>query len=171
MKENHDYESFIQGEEKSAPDQLKQNIFNKIENDLKVTPALTWVKFSAIHAFIGALSLLFCPQFNLSLSGKKDLYYFFHQTLGHEGCMIVCGAIFLGTGALASVFLLKQAEIYMVRRSLMMAFLLLAIISLGLFYIFGAQIYFDLATPWLLGAVVGGASTFKVSGILKEALA
>lgn len=170
MKNHHNYESFIQGEDKTAPQHLKQNILNAIGADLKISPAQTWLKFSAIHAVIGAISLLFCPQFNLSLSGKKDLYHYFHQTLGHEGCMLVCGAIFLGTGALASVVLMRQAEVQLVRRSLMMAFLLLAFVSLGLFFSFGAQIYLDLATPWLLGAVFGGASTFKVSGIVKESL-
>lgn len=171
MTKHHNYQSFIKDQEESAPEHLKQNILSKVRDDLTISATQTWVKFTVIHTIIGAISLLFCPQFNLSLSGKKDLYHFFHQALGHEGCMIVCGAIFLGTGALACILILRQAEIHMVRRSLMMAFLLLAVVSLGLFFIFGAEIYLGLAIPWLFGAVIGGASTFKLSSFVKEAIA
>lgn len=171
MSQRHNFETFKKETPLKAPAHLQKNIFERVGQDLHVEPLHVWLKFSAIHSFLATASLLICPQFNLSLSGKKDLYYYFHQALGHEGCMLVCGAIFLGSGALASALLLRKAEVQWVRQSLMMAFILLALVSLGVFFIFGAQIYLDLAAPWLMGAVIGGASTFKLTGLFREALA
>lgn len=171
MNKRHNFNSFLKEKPQKAPRSIEEALFEKVSQDLGVHPLYTWSKFTLIHTFIATVSLLFCPQFNLSLSGKKDLYHYFHQTLGHEGCMIVCGAIFLSSGALASAFLLKRSEVLHVRQSLMLAFTLLALVSLGIFFIFGAQIYLDLAGPWLLGAIMGGATTFNLSKAFRESFA
>lgn len=169
MNKRHDYHAFKNAPDKTPPERLSAAISQAVHADLSFSAPVTYLKFSLVHFGVGIVSLFFCPQFNLSLTGKKDIYYFLHQNLGHYGCTLACGALFLGFGAFFAALLLRPQETRYIRKSLMSVFLALAFVSLGLFFVFGAQIYLELTMPWLLGAVIGGAATFKVTSNLRQA--
>ena len=77
-----------------VPNELKQSVHQKIAEKLNPAKHILFSKLALIQAFIGTLTLLFCPQFKFSLTANDQLYHYFHHTFGHYGCMIACGALF-----------------------------------------------------------------------------
>ncbi len=88
----------------------KQKIFAVVDNDLRIFPYPLLLKIVIIHLFVGTLTLLFCPQFNVSpLAGSMGLMPLF-MAFGHRICAFLCGAFFLGSSAIGLHLFLKPGE-------------------------------------------------------------
>ena len=139
-----------------------QVIHRKILWDLKYGAWISGAKIMLAQCLTGAASLLICPQFHLGLTSQKYVMHTFHHSLGPEGCMVACGAIFLGSGALLGMLLLRRDEIQRLRFSFIGSFLFIALFAIFTFIILGAEVYFKEGLWWILGAFVTPTLIFLI---------
>lgn len=161
-----DYNDFLH-ETKTTTSRLDKSVLEMVHRDLDPDHKIVFLKLTLIQGFIGFLTMLFCPQFNYSLTNNYDLFHFFHQTLGHSACIVICGCIFFGSGALFASYLLTQGEVNRIRSSRFLYYMGLSIVAVSCFMLFGAKIYLNLLFFWLIGAIGGGMVIFELSRILR----
>lgn len=166
---NKDYNDFLQARE-VTPSSLDKNVLNYVKSDLNPEHKAVFFKLTLIHGFIGLITMLFCPQFNFSLTNNFDLFHYFHMNFGHQVCMMICGCIFLGTGSIFATYILSQGEINKIKSSRILYFTALSILAVSLFMLFGAKIYLNLVFFWLLGSVFGATALFEINRVIKNAL-
>jgi len=150
-----EFEDFKTNERHSAPSELSQNILRSVTSELDPDHKLVFFKLLSIQAIVGTLTLIFCPQFNFSLTNNFKIFHFFHQHFGHYGCSMVCGSLFLGTGALIASQILKKPEVQKIKQSKLLYFVSLSGIGVLCFFFLGAQVYLDAALLWIAGAILG----------------
>ena len=83
MSKFKDYKNFHSNEE-NAPKHLGNNLSQMIHKELTPSHSLIFGKVLASHAIIGLSTMLFCPQFGLSLTNQFDLFHYYllyHQPL------------------------------------------------------------------------------------------
>lgn len=166
MKNLNDFKNFLSSKDKSPPSSLDQEILSFVQKDLNPDKKITFSKFLFIHATVGVISLLFCPQFELSLTNKTEVFHFFHYHFGMYVCYATCGSIFIGSGAIMASALLKKSELDQIRSSKGIAYICFALISLFFFSLFGASIELSSAFFWVIGASLSGALILEVQKIL-----
>lgn len=166
--DNKDYEDFINSEGIMPPKELNAKIINFVRYDLNPDMKIVFSKLLGIQAFIGVLTLLFCPQFKLSLTNNYDLYHYFHYTFGTYGCFTICGALFIGSGAIFASYLLKKSEVKKIRSNKSLCYLAISLIAVSLFILFGAEIYLTAALAWLIGAILGGLLMVEINGFFRD---
>jgi hypothetical protein len=98
----------------------------------------------------------------------QSLDSWFMSMLGHNGCMVACGALFAGAGVFTAGYFLKIEELRALRQTQFLQTLALSTFSLALFFIFGAEIVFTIAGLWFLGAVIGGILATEASWKLRR---
>lgn len=149
------------------PSDLESKVQNVITERLNPAKHVLFIKLALVQAFIGTLTLLFCPQFKFSLTANDQLYHYFHYTFGHYGCMVACGALFLGSGMIFAGFILNEDEIRNIKKSRTLFISAISGASLTIFMLIGAEVYLDMALYWILGTLIGGLLSFETSSILK----
>lgn len=110
-KLNKDYTSFEQCKESTVPEDLTNKVLETIEKKINPPVQNTIGKAFFLQTISGFLTLLFCPQFGLSLSGYSDLFDFLHRTFGNTICTIICSFIFILPGVIVTVNTLTSDEI------------------------------------------------------------
>ena len=148
-----DFFNFQTNDEFSPSEKLSKEILSFVGKDLCPTHKIVFFKLLSIHAFIGAVTLLFCPQFNLSFTNNHKLFHYFHHTFGSSICMLICGSIFLGSGAIFAVSILREVELKLIRANKYFYYLTLTSIALTTFLVFGAEIYLKMSFLWVIGAI------------------
>lgn len=166
---SEDYKDFLNDAHKT-PKCLDESVLHMVHSDLNPSHKVVFIKLALIQGFIGVLTMLFCPQFNLSLTNNYDLFHYFHTNFGHAICMIICGSIFLGTGAIFAASILSKAELNKIHSSAPLYYMGLSIIAVSVFMILGAEVYLNLLTFWLLGAVGGGIAIFELARLVNKSL-
>lgn len=76
--------------------------------------------------------------------------------------MIVCGFIFLGSGAVIAPFFINQIETKTIEKSVLIYFPTVALLAVLFFYSLGADIDSSLAFPWFLGGTFGSFIGFEL---------
>jgi hypothetical protein len=165
-----DYLDFINNEGVEPPLDLSNRVLHLIRSEMKPAHGLVLGKLILVQAFIGAITMIFCPQFSFSLTNNHDVFHFFHHKFGEYVCMIICGTIFMGTGALFASFLMKKGEVQRIRESRLLYYFTISILFMSIFLLMGADIYLRLVLFWLIGSVIGGALMFEVSRLVKQKL-
>lgn len=151
--QKNDFSDFVKNNSVTTPQHLSDSILSHVKNELEPDHKIVFFKLFSIQAFVGVFSLLFCPQFELSLTNNYDLFHYFHYTFGEQICMMICGSIFLGSGALVASFLLNEFEIKRIANSkFLYSFSITSIALLTLFTI-GTASFSSLLLFWLLGAI------------------
>lgn len=163
---NHDYNDFLNSYHKS-PAHLDKKVMLAITKDLNPDHKLVFGKLILIHGFIGFITMLFCPQFNMSLTNNFEVFHYLHQTFGHEICMMICGSIFLGSGAIFASSILTKSEVEKIKSSALLYYTCLSILAVSIFMIFGADVYLKLVIFWLIGAVISSALLFSFTNTIK----
>ena len=164
---NKDFNDFQNSNSKKSPNLLDEKILNSVYTQLEPSHASVFAKLFTIQALIGSLTLLFCQQFSLSLTGNDQLFQFFHRTLGHYGCMTMCGVLFVGAGAIVASYILTLDEIRKIRESKFLYYFSLSSLVVLVFFLAGAKVYVDIALLWLLGAMLGGISLFELNRAIR----
>lgn len=167
-KDSKDFLEFMNSKGVSPPEELSDRILNFVKADLNPSHKIVFSKLLGIQAFIGFLTLIFCPQFDLSLTNNHELFHYFHHKYGESTCMAICGLIFIGSGALFSSYILKSSEIRRIKESKFLYYMTVSIIALSVLFIFGAKIYLNLAFFWFIGAILGGVSIFEINRIIRR---
>ena len=169
-KKNQDFEDFMNPKEEIDPSSSISNIIlNKVSNSLNPSQLKVFVKLLGIQGIVGAITLTFCPQFNLSLTSNMDLFHFFHTTFGEFLCLAICGGIFVGSGAFSTSLFMSTPEIRVVKESNALYYLVISLVFLGIFSLIGGEVSASLASAWVLGAGFTGAIAFEMSRTLKIA--
>lgn len=162
-----DFREFLDAEAIRPPAELSRKILDHVSSKLNPSP---WLVFSKLLAFVvitGSITLFFCPQFGLGASDGPGLMYFFMK-YGRNVCQFGCGAFFIGSGILASAFLLRPEELNVLSRNKFLQISAVSGLSLGVFMMFDASIFFTLAVLWLIGALMGGLLFFEVGFWLRR---
>lgn len=169
-RENNDpeYESFLSSEPIEPPEWLGRKILDRVNRELNPPHMLVFAKLVIIQGFIGALTLFFCPQFELSFTNNHSLFHFFHRNFGQNICMSLCGGIFLGSGAIFASFILSQAEVMKIKNSKLLYYLAMSSIFLTTFTVLGVEIYLEIAAFWMIGAIAIGAIAFGISSRMRS---
>jgi hypothetical protein len=165
-----DFEIFEKLDDQAPTEKISNEILSFVNLDLNPTHKSVFIKLLSIQAFIGFLTLLFCPQFQLSLTNSHQVFHYFHHTFGEQMCMILCGSIFIGTGAFFASYLLKFSEIKKIRESKFLYYISISSIALSSFMIQGAEIYLNLMAFWFIGACTSGLIMFEISFKIKREL-
>lgn len=170
MNNNHkDFNNFLDDSHKT-PEHLDSKVMTLISNELQVSHSVVFSKILGVQGFIGILTMLFCPQFEMSLTNNYDLFHFFHRTFGHSVCMIICGSIFLGSGAFVAGLVLNSAERKHILNSKYLYALSLSAAALSGMYLVGAQFYLNSVIYWTIGALISQIVLFILSSKLKYRL-
>ncbi|WP_127716815.1 hypothetical protein [Halobacteriovorax sp. HLS] len=170
MKTNNDFKKFVTHEKDKTPRELKEDVCTQITTKLNPSHALIYSKLLTSQLFFGVISLTFCPQFELSLTNNYDLFHYFHRTFGAHICMILCGAVFMGAGAILSSLLLSITEIKKIYQSRFLYFTSLTGIFISLFFVYGVEIYLKMASLWAIGSIVSAIVIFKSAITLRDSL-
>lgn len=160
-----EFKSFLNAPEVRPPQHLKKAIFEYIHNDLNPSIWRVFSKLGGIHVFVGSLSLLICEQFGMGRgSAIMDAFMGYGPTV----CMAFCGALFLGLTSLIAGFVLSNSELVKIRRTGYSPIAILGVVSLIVFFCFGASIALNFALAWLVGAVAAGAIVTEISLRIKR---
>jgi polyferredoxin len=158
-----DFNDFIESTD-DVPLSLDKRVMGLISRELNPSVTSIGIKLITIHAFVGIITMLFCPQFSLSLTNNYEVFHYFHHTFGTAICNIICGAIFMGTGAIFAVSILSTPELRKIKRSPILYYTALSIITISIFFVLGVEMYLSMVLLWGLGAVVS-SSVFIYTGL------
>lgn len=170
MSTEKDFQDFLSSKKESPSKQASAKILNYVHSELRPSPKDVFLKLISIHAFIGLITLVFCPQYNLSFTNSYDIFHYFHHKFGENICMVICGIIFIGTGSIFAASILKYNEINLIRRSKLLYYTSLSILAASILILIGPTTYLDLSLFWLLGASLGGLSFFEIVSKLRSKL-
>ena len=165
---DQDYTNFINSRGLVPPPKLDYKILNFVHADLDPGHAIVFLKLISIQGLIGVLTMLFCPQFNFSLTNNYDLFHYFHHTFGASMCMALCGLIFVGSGAIFASYTLSNNEINKIKELRLLYFMSVTALLLSVFIMVGASFYLKLIAFWFLGAVIGGITLFELNSLVRQ---
>ncbi|MCB0272393.1 MAG: hypothetical protein KDD46_05210 [Bdellovibrionales bacterium] len=167
---NQDFQQFLATNNITAPEPIQKNVLNHVKNDLNPSHSVVYSKLLAVHAMIGSLTLLFCPQFDMSLTHNYHLFHYFHHTFGKYVCMFICGTIFIGTGAIFAAYLLKKSEVLLIKETQWLYYTSISMMAVLSFMLLGADVYLPLAVFWFAGASISGIVLFNLNYRLRQKL-
>ena len=152
---------FINSDPIPPPAYLTKKVKDAICQDLEPAIWKTLFKLAVIQAVCATLTLFFCPQFEIGFVKHDYLAALFHHSEVFS-FMIVCGFIFLGSGAVIAPFFINQTEMKAIEKSVLIYFPTAALLAVLFFYSFGADIDSSLAFPWFLGGSLGSFISFEL---------
>jgi hypothetical protein len=172
-----EYQEFLNTKEITPPSSLSEQVLSTIHSNFNPSLWFVFLKLLAVHAIIGTITLIFCPQFgispisntryaNLGIPNIGMAHILMHY--GETACMLGCGAIFLGGSALAASMILRPEEIRVIRKTQILQLPLLAFLSLSLFNFIGIEVAMYYGLFWLLGSILGGITTFEFGWALRN---
>ena len=147
-----EFNDFCQEDTVKVPAVISDSILNRVRRDLNATWPVVVGKLLCIQSIVGVLTLLFCPQFDLSLTSNYSLFHFFHRNFGPYTCMAICGVIFIGSGSLVAFSILKVSELQMIKMSKYLLSLSMSGIAVFVFILLGAEVYFNMVLIWVTAA-------------------
>lgn len=163
-------QEFMSCEDKCVPARAHARILRYVRADLQPGTMLVFAKMLTVQAIMGMLTLLFCPQFELSLTGNAEILHYFHHNYGAGVCALVCGAIFTAPGAILAAYLLSTAEVGRIRNSGLLYHLVIAAVALLAFFLCGADVFNQLALFWLTAAALSATLLFDLNLSLRPRL-
>ncbi|MBT3235859.1 MAG: hypothetical protein HN353_07905 [Bdellovibrionales bacterium] len=165
---HNEFYQFKPQSEVSPSHRVDQIILEQVACDLAPSNLSIFIKLLLIQGVVGILTMLFCPQFDLSLTNRYELFHFFHRTFGHYGCMAICGSLFIGSGAAVASIILTHVELIRICHFRFSYYLAISGCAITSFMIISPQAYLDLAAIWYLGATVGGISMIELGKQLRQ---
>lgn len=165
-----EFKDFVQaGEGVSVPEVLSHQIIQRVRKDLNPSSVLVFSKLLGVHIAVGTLSLAVCHQFGLNPFGtQRSLADWFMSIGGHNFCMVSCGVLFTALSVLAAGYFLSSDEIRILRKTEFLQAFSLSIISLAIFFFFGAELALLFGGLWLFGALLGGCAATEILWQLKR---
>jgi hypothetical protein len=143
------------------PESLKSKIKTEILVKLNPAPSRVFVKISVIQFLVSFIVLAICPQFSLGFFPHSFLGHIF-MNWGEIYCNLSCGAIFLTSGILSSIIFLTNDELRVFRQYRVLHLLLISLLSLTAFVLFGVQFQLFMFFIWGLGALVASLMSFEI---------
>lgn len=149
----------------TAPAEIKEHLsaglVADVRRDLNPSAWSVFSKVALVHAIVGSLTLLICPQFGFSFTSSHGLMPYLMK-YGESVCMLGCGALFTGLSVLAVSLALRPEEVRVLKQTEVLQLAVLASLSLGAFICLGASIVASLGLVWALGSILGGALSLEL---------
>lgn len=82
--------------------------------------------------------------------------------------MMICGSIFIGSGALFAAYLFKSSEVKKIKESKVLYYTSISILALSSFIVLGSETYLTLAAFWLVGSTIGGLIVFELNRLIRR---
>lgn len=161
--DNRDFDEFLRSGGRTPQKDVSQAILDRVRSDLEPPVSLVFTKLLLVQSIVGVMTLLFCPQFNLSLTNNYDLFHFFHRNFGQTICMAICGGIFVGSGALIGSFILRKPEMNQVAKRPLLYYFAVASVFLSAFLLLGVDVYLEAALAWMVGSWLIGCGFYLMS--------
>jgi hypothetical protein len=155
-----DFQEFAATENASVPTALTDDVQGLVSAALHPSGLKVFGKLSLITFVVGTLTLLFCPQFGISLTSSMGLMHYL-MPFGDAVCMLGCGGLFTGISLFVASLLLLPEEILQLKKNMALQLSSLSIISLGAFICAGGQVVLTLGLIWIFGAIAGGMLTLE----------
>lgn len=162
-----EFQNFILASEMKPPDGITDALLSKVRIELNPSSWKVFSKMTFIHAVVGTITLLFCPQFGISLFSDMGLMALFMQ-FGEIACMFGCGSVFLGGSALVSALILRPEEIKVIRKNRWVQFSILSGFSLGALICLGASVVMTLGVAWFMGSILAGLGSLELGWMLRR---
>ena len=137
-----------------VPSELSASIKNTIRFDLVVHYPSLILKLIMLHGLVGFLTLYLCPQFNLSLTNNYEVFHYLHHSFGAFVCDLVCGAIFMSSGALIAWTVLRPVEVKKLSNLGFLFYLPLSLFAVAIFALVNPDLSFTRIPMWLVGSVL-----------------
>ena len=147
-----EFEEFNHVQEISPPPKESARILQIVKSDLNPSWQKVSMKVLLIHLLVGGALLSVCPQFGI---GGFHGLEFILMRFGHHVCTFVCASLFLGASAMTLGLALRPEEMRVLRHLNWFPLLFLALVSLGIFYLLGANLFMSLSIVWIAGALLG----------------
>lgn len=164
-----EFQEFLAAPEARPPQAISDRILAIVHKDLNPPAWLVFSKVAMIHVFVGTLSLLACPQFGVGPLQGYGLMNFLMQ-FGHSVCMLACGAFFVSGTALVASLVLRPEEVRVVRKTELLQFAILSLLSVGVFLCLGTSVVVSLFSIWFAGSVLGGLATLELGWLVRSRL-
>ncbi|MCB9092387.1 MAG: hypothetical protein H6620_07500 [Halobacteriovoraceae bacterium] len=158
-----DFKNFISNSQYETPKKLRNEVIGFVRNDLNPSRTKVFMKLITIHFVVGILTMIFCPQYNLSITHNYDLFHYFHHNFGEQICMIICGSIFLGSGALIAAQILNKHEIKTISTHKLLFYIAASSFFASAFIFISTNVYLKLVPFWLMGSTLSGLLLFESS--------
>lgn len=162
-----EFQEFMGADQAQVPKAVSDSILARVNSDLNPSSWLVFAKVSAIHAVMGFITLLFCPQFGLGFTDGMGLMALFMR-FGDQACMVGCGAVFMGGSLLTASIVLRSEELRVIRGTEILQVSTLALLSMGVFICAGVGVVASLGAFWVLGSILGGLGTFELGLALRR---
>lgn len=142
-------------------------LMRQVQRDLATSPAEVFTKLAAIFLCSSAATLTVCPQFGVRLLGEGMGLMHAFMFFGTYGCLVACGAFFLGSAFFMAGLILRGEELRLLRRHRWLTATALTALALGFFLMISTEIVLGLAFAWFIGALLGGTAMLELSWSLR----
>ena len=168
MNKKSDLIDFFENSNEAPSNVLDQKVLSLVKRNLIPKHKVIFGKLFLIQAFVGSLVLLFCPQFNISLTGNYELFHFFHRNFGAYVCSAICGGIFLGSGLFFANFILSRGELAAIGKSKFLYPMALSGLFILIFLFLGGEVYLEISLAWFFGSSLFAVVFFELGKFLKR---
>jgi hypothetical protein len=162
-----DYEEFSSASGEAVPVAMSAAISERVRSDLNPSAFRVFGKTAVIHSFVGAATLLFCPQFGVSFTSGMGLMPYLMK-YGESVCMLGCGALFTAVSLMVASLVLRPEEVRALKENEILQLATLSTLSLGAISFLGGEIALTLGFVWLLGAILGGALSLEAGWVFRK---
>lgn len=162
-----EYQEFLDDSAHQPSGALQEQILSVVHRDLNPTPVSVFSKLLGIHFVTSLVTLSICPQFGFRILGEGMGLMQVFMNFGETGCLIACGAFFMGLSLLIAGSVLRGEELRIIRKNRWLTLGALTLLSLGFFIMLDAQIVLNLSIAWFLGALFGSLGILELTWLLR----
>ena len=166
----NDFSEFLASKVEEVPSHLSAQVFSHVHKELNPTALSVFAKISLIHFVSSMVTLVFCPQFGISLTSNMGIMPYLMK-YGEGVCMLGCGAVFTGLSFFAASLFLRPEQVLVFHNNRILQLSLLSTLSLGAFLCMGGSVVASLGMIWIVGAVLGGVLASEVGWFFRQRLA
>jgi hypothetical protein len=167
-KLDQEYKLFLE-DDSLATNTAHTALFKRVHADLNPSVFKVFSKLVSIHIAVAAITLSICPQFGFRIFGDGMGLMHYFMRLGSFGCPVACGSFFMGLSVLFACFILKGEEVRKIKKTWILQFGILALLSLGFFIMIDSDLILGFALAWLLGGMLGSLISLEIGWRVKYA--
>lgn len=158
---NQEYREFLSVNPSTLPQRLSTRVHQNIEASLNPNSFSIFFKLIGIHSVVATMTLLYCPQFGVTLTSGMGLMHYLAQ-FGDAVCMLGCGALFTGLSFFSTSLILRPEEVRALRRTKLFQVVALITLSFAVLLCFGAEVLTINAISWTVGALFASLLTLEL---------
>lgn len=167
MKDHNEFNNFINSEQE-IPAELDSIVLNTSHSMIRKDHYTNFFKMFFIHILAGFSTLLLCPQFGFNPLGANPHFAHSLMDYGALACGGFCGSLFMGSGSLMTILILRKSNLSNLQNNLLSKSLLLTSFFIFIMMISGSLNFeayymnFQYLVGWILSAILINYLTIKV---------